>query len=79
MPPDGTPPMPMSGDSSRGDNDRKTTISERQANSFVGQQQPKGGNLSPEDEEGGDSGDASGLGAIEGLMRELIPTTRLED
>lgn len=83
MPPDGTPPMSMSDGSSRGDDDRETTVSEseRQADLSVRQQQSESGNLPPQDQEDEDegSGDASGLGAIEGLMRELIPTTRLKD
>jgi hypothetical protein len=79
MPPDGTPLMSMSDDSSRRDDDRGTTVSERQKSSSVRQQQSEGGNLPSEGQEGGDPGDPSGLRAIEGLMRELIPTTKLKD
>lgn len=83
MPPDGTlsgfGSGGSSGDSSEGDNDRETAFPERQTKSCVKQQQPESGNLPPETQEGGDPGDATGLGALEGLMRELIQTARLRN
>jgi hypothetical protein len=68
----------MSDDSSRGNDDRERTVSERQANFSVRKQQSESGNLPLKDQEGGNPEDPSGLGAIEGLMRELIPTTKLK-
>ncbi|KAH6855189.1 hypothetical protein B0I37DRAFT_50096 [Chaetomium sp. MPI-CAGE-AT-0009] len=55
------------------------TMDGRQADSFMRQQQPQNGYCLLEDKEDGDSGDATGLGIVERVMRELIPTTRPAD